>query len=89
MSCPCAAHIQGRAVLQQADNMALDRCGVVRRRGGIGRDQDLMEHCCILVHTAQASAPTQLATVLAAWLHWYGCLDLQTAIQVRTMSLSS
>ena len=45
-----------------------------------------MEHCCILVHTAQASAPTQLATVLAAWLHWYGCLDLQTAIQVRTLS---
>ena len=43
-----------------------------------------MEHCCILVHTAAACAPTQLATVLAAWLHWYGCLDLQTAIQVST-----
>ena len=74
---------------QQDDDTSPDRCGVVCRRGGIGRDQDLMEHCCILVHTAQASAPTQLATVLAAWLHWYGCLDLQTAIQVRTLSLSS
>lgn len=52
------------------------------RRGGIGREQDLTEHCCILVHTAKACAGTQLATVFAAWLHWYGRLDLQTAIQV-------
>ena len=57
---------------------------LVVRRGGIGRDQDLMEHCCILVHTAKACAATQLATLLAAWLHWYGRLDLQTAIQVRS-----
>lgn len=41
-----------------------------------------MEHCCILVHTAKACAASQLATVLAAWLHWYGRLDLHTAIQV-------
>ena len=54
------------------------------RRGGIGNDQDLMEHCCILVHTAKACAATQLATVLAAWFHWYGRLDLQTAIQVKS-----
>ena len=76
-------------MLQQGDTLLSERCGAVCRRGGIGRDQDLMEHCCILVHTARACAPTQLATVLAAWLHWYGCLDLQTAIQVRTASLSS
>ena len=43
-----------------------------------------MEHCCILVHTAKACAASQLATVLAAWLHWYGRLDLHTAIQVST-----
>ena len=56
------------------------------RRGGIGNDQDLMEHCCILVHTAKACAGSQLATVLAAWLHWYGRLDLHTAIQVQMLS---
>lgn len=57
---------------------------LVVRRGGIWRNQDLMEHCCILVHTAKACAATQLATLLAGWLHWYGRLDLQTAIQVRS-----
>ena len=60
---------------------------VLRRRGGIGTDQDLMEHCCILVHTAKPHAASQLSTVLAAWLHWYGRLDLQTAIQVKIISL--
>ena len=45
-----------------------------------------MEHCCILVHTARACAASQLSTVLAAWLHWYGRLDLHTAIQVGTPS---
>lgn len=46
------------------------------------------EFCCILVHTAQASAETKLSTLLTAWLHWYGRLDLETAIQVSPPTCS-
>ncbi len=45
-------------------------------------DCSALELCCILVHTAQTAAQTKLSTVLTAWLHWYGRLDLETAIQV-------
>jgi len=48
---------------------------------------DSMEFCCILVHTAQSSAETRLSTVLTAWLHWYGRMDLEQAIQVSQSSL--
>ena len=57
--------------------------GCVFRRGGVDAEYDPVELCCILVHTAQGGAETRLATLLAAWLHWFGRLDLHQAIQVR------
>lgn len=53
------------------------------RRGGVDAETDPVELCCILVHTARASGETALATLLAAWLHWFGRLELQQALQVR------
>ncbi len=42
-----------------------------------------MELCCILVHTARRAGEGALATLLAAWLHWFGRLELQQALQAR------
>ena len=57
-----------------------------RRRGGVDAEVDPVELCCILVHTAQGGAETRLATLLAAWLHWFGRLDLHQAMQARRPS---
>ena len=47
-------------------------------------ETDPVELCCILVHTARrAVARRALATLLAAWLHWFGRLELQQSLQAR------
>ena len=46
-------------------------------------DCSALELCCILVHTAQNAPETRLSTLLAAWLHWYGRLDMEQAVEVR------
>ena len=56
---------------------------VCARRGGVDAEADPVELCCILVHTARAAGEGALATLLAAWLHWFGRLELQQALQAR------
>lgn len=50
-------------------------------------DCSALELCCILVHTAQNAAETRLSTLLAAWLHWYGRLDMEQAVEVSSRNI--
>ncbi|BDA48731.1 probable 5'-AMP-activated protein kinase subunit beta-2 at C-terminar half [Coccomyxa sp. Obi] len=82
----------GASAAAAAEPMALTRSAaalqrLVVRRGGAGMDCSTVELCCILVHTAQNAPETRLSTLLTAWLHWYGRMDMEQAVEEAEKAL--